>query len=53
MANPNQREIDRLLVRLADAQDERRVWGNKMLSYWVHLDAAAIEGRTSMLLPWL
>jgi hypothetical protein len=33
MANPNQREIDRLLARLADAQDERHVWGNKMLSH--------------------
>lgn len=30
MANPNQREIDRLLARLADALDERRVWGNTM-----------------------
>ena len=33
MADPNQREIDRLLARLADAQDERRVWGTKMNSY--------------------
>ena len=31
MADPNQREIDRLLARFADAQEERIVWGNKML----------------------
>jgi hypothetical protein len=33
MANPNQREIDRLLARLADAQDEHQVWGNTMQRY--------------------
>jgi hypothetical protein len=30
MAHPNQREIDRLLTRYADAQDEHNVWGTRM-----------------------
>jgi hypothetical protein len=33
MANPNQREIDRLLTRLAEAREEHQVWGARMQRY--------------------
>jgi hypothetical protein len=39
MADPNQREIDRLLARLADAQDEHQVWGNRMRRYSTRPDS--------------
>jgi hypothetical protein len=39
MADPNQREIDRLLARLADAQDDRKVWGSKVQRYSTRPDS--------------
>ncbi len=39
MANPNQREIDRLLARLADAREDHQVWGGTMRRYAVRKDS--------------